>query len=120
MSRYLEVVGGSPRVKWGALSSALVGTLALGQIWGLIDLIDTIGGGISWAISSLGTWIGDELVGGLFGIGAEATSAAWASNVAWIGGLGAFGIVVGALEVAFVSYVAIAGLQAVIRRLGGG
>lgn len=120
MSRFVEVVNGSPRLKAGALASTIFGTVALGHFYGVIDAVGLILGGFYGAVDAVGAWISDTVIGGLFSYGAEATGAAWSGNVAFIEGLGALGLVVAALEVAVVTAIFLWATRTGYSRLLGG
>lgn len=52
-------------VRWGLLASTIVGTVVYAWIQGVIDWIQRVPGGAVRAIDRLGTWVGEQVVGGI-------------------------------------------------------
>ncbi|WP_336331128.1 hypothetical protein [Haloarcula sp. CGMCC 1.2071] len=115
VSRYIETASGSPTVKWGLLVSTIAGAL-LRSLWlGWIESLSAYGDGLGSAVAGLRDFISMTLIGGYVDVGALAIERAFASNAAFVGSLGAIGIIVAVIEIAVMFAILLWAAQATIR-----
>lgn len=115
MTRLVRVVNGRPRLAVGALVSSFLGTLWLGIELGIIGLIDIFGSGLLSAWRDLGRFLTVDVIGRVFGIGADSIRTAWAQTISFNSAfLGPLAYPAAVLEVVAVTYLMLIVLEWVV------
>lgn len=99
VNQFFNTEGAIPVPRFWFIVSTLIGSIFLGGIWGVIEFINGIYGGVFSTFEGFGAWL-SKLVDGFFNIGVDPLGAAFAANAEFLEAFGAWGQAVAALEVA--------------------
>jgi hypothetical protein len=113
-SRYVSVLGESPAIKWGALTSTAFGTVLYGWLQGWLAAFLEVWSGFNSALDDVAGFNVAFIANATYGVAAP-LEAAFAANVAWLRTLGAFGIVVAAVEAVVLVWFLLGVTQATVR-----
>jgi len=117
---FVDSSGSRPRLRIISLMTTVVATIILGFVTGIIDVIEGIGGWISGAIASVGTFVSGDVVGRLIVIGTGSLRLAWAQNIAFLRAeLGVLAFPIAVFEVVVVVLGLIAFVNWMIRQITG-